>query len=101
MDLFQSIDGELFVFHTGMEPSHLDRHIRIERYTACLLYTSRCVYETVVGLIGFMNMANTMIMNITTKKQEYGVDVYKRQAGERPSNIDHAIKSAYDVACEI
>ena len=22
-------------------------------------------------------------------------------AGERPSNIDHAIKSAYDVACEI
>ena len=34
MDLFQSIDGELFVFHTGMEPSHLDRHIRIERYTA-------------------------------------------------------------------
>ena len=27
MDLFQSIDGELFVFHTGMEPSHLDRHI--------------------------------------------------------------------------
>ena len=34
MDLFQSIDGELFVFHTRMEPSHLDRHIRIERYTA-------------------------------------------------------------------
>ena len=34
MDLFLSIDGELFVFHTGMEPSHLDRHIRIERYTA-------------------------------------------------------------------
>lgn len=22
-------------------------------------------------------------------------------AGEHPSNIDHAIKSAYDVACEI
>ena len=22
-------------------------------------------------------------------------------AGERPSNIDHAIKSAYDVACEL
>ena len=22
-------------------------------------------------------------------------------AGERPSNIEHAIKSAYDVACEI
>ena len=31
------------------------------------------LFMVVVGLIGFMNMANTMIMNITTKKQEYGV----------------------------
>ena len=45
------------------------------------------LFIAVVGLIGFMNMANIMIMNITTKKQEYGVlpvsythlDVYKRQ----------------------
>ena len=29
MDLFQSVDGEIFVLHTGMEPSHLDRHIHI------------------------------------------------------------------------
>ena len=34
MDLFKSLDGEIFVFHTGMEPSHLDRHIHIEEYTA-------------------------------------------------------------------
>lgn len=34
MDLFKSRDGEIFVFHTGMEPSHLDRHIRIEELTA-------------------------------------------------------------------
>lgn len=34
MDLFKSADGEIFVFHTGMEPSHLDRHIKIETYTA-------------------------------------------------------------------
>lgn len=34
MDLFKSVDGEIFVFHTGMEPSHLDRHIRIEECTA-------------------------------------------------------------------
>ena len=34
MDLFQSVDGEIFVFHTGMEPSHLDHHIKIETYTA-------------------------------------------------------------------
>ena len=31
------------------------------------------LFMAIVGLIGFMNMANTMIMNITTKKQEYGV----------------------------
>ena len=31
------------------------------------------LFMAVVGLIGFMNMANTIIMNITTKKQEYGV----------------------------
>ena len=34
------------------------------------------LFIAVVGLIGFMNMANTMIMNITTKKQEYGVLQY-------------------------
>ena len=33
------------------------------------------LFMAIVGLIGFMNMANTMIMNITTKKQEYGVSV--------------------------
>ena len=31
------------------------------------------LFMAIVGLIGFMNMANTMIMNITTKKQEYGI----------------------------
>ena len=31
------------------------------------------LFMAIVGLIGFMNIANTMIMNITTKKQEYGV----------------------------
>jgi len=30
-------------------------------------------FMTVVGLIGFMNLSNTIIINVTTKKQEYGV----------------------------
>lgn len=30
-------------------------------------------FMAVVGLIGFMNLSNTTIINITTKKQEYGV----------------------------
>ncbi|MDO5294737.1 MAG: ABC transporter permease [bacterium] len=31
------------------------------------------LFMAIVGLIGFMNLANTMIISITTKKQEYGV----------------------------
>lgn len=31
------------------------------------------LFMAIIGLIGFMNLANTMIINITTKKQEYGV----------------------------
>ena len=34
MDLCRSTDGKIFIFHTGMEPAHLDRHIQIERLTA-------------------------------------------------------------------
>lgn len=39
-----------------------------------LMMTRGCyLFMAIVGLIGFMNLANTMIINITTKKQEYGV----------------------------
>ncbi len=57
-------------------------HIKMDTYHAQLQsaeFASRMMklgcylFMAVVGLIGFMNMANTMIMNITTKKQEYGV----------------------------
>lgn len=34
MDLFKSLDGELFVFHTGMEPAYLDHHFKIETRTS-------------------------------------------------------------------
>lgn len=34
MDLFKSTDGKIFVFHTGMEPAHLDRHIKIESFSS-------------------------------------------------------------------
>lgn len=34
MDLFKSKDGEIFVFHTGMEPAYLDHHFRIETLTS-------------------------------------------------------------------
>lgn len=57
-------------------------HIKMDTYHAQLQsaeYASRMMklgcylFMTIVGLIGFMNLANTMIINITTKKQEYGV----------------------------
>ncbi|WP_303321348.1 ABC transporter permease, partial [Holdemanella biformis] len=57
-------------------------HIKMDTYHAQLQsaeYASRMMklgcylFMAIVGLIGFMNLANTMIINITTKKQEYGV----------------------------
>ena len=57
-------------------------HIKMDTYHAQLQYAEFAartmklgcyLFMAVVGFIGFMNMANTMIMNITTKKQEYGV----------------------------
>ena len=57
-------------------------HIKLNTYHAELQtseYASRMMklgcylFMAIVGLIGFMNLANTMIINITTKKQEYGV----------------------------
>ena len=56
-------------------------HIKMDTYHAQLQsaeYASRMMklgcylFMAIVGLIGFMNLANTMIINITTKKQEYG-----------------------------
>ena len=34
MDLLKSLDGEIFIFHTGKEPFQLDRHIDLTRMTA-------------------------------------------------------------------
>jgi len=57
-------------------------HIKMDTYHAQLQsaeYASRMMklgcylFMAIVGLIGFMNLANTMIINITAKKQEYGV----------------------------
>ncbi len=41
--------------------------------TARMMKLGCYLFMAVVGFIGFMNMANTIIMNITTTKQEYGV----------------------------
>lgn len=55
---------EMQVYKDALEASRLG--IRLIRLS-CYLFLA------VTGLIGFMNLANTMIMNIITKKQEYGI----------------------------
>ncbi len=49
------------------------RSYNLPNLQASMMKLGCYLFMAIVGLIGFMNMANTMIMNITTKKQEYGV----------------------------
>lgn len=54
LDLFSSKDGEIFVFHTGMEPAHIDRHLNIETLTSeeirKLKLSNSDLVETPIGL---------------------------------------------------
>ena len=47
-------------------------------FTARMMKLGCYLFMAVVGLIGFMNMANTMIMNITTKKEPSNIVVGKK-----------------------
>ena len=76
-----------FITATADGPKHLDMNLtkaKFDELTHDLVektaeYASRMMklgcylFMAIVGLIGFMNLANTMIINITTKKHEYGV----------------------------
>ena len=42
----------------------------LQNSKAKMMKLSCYLFMAIVGLIGFMNMANTMIMNITTKKKK-------------------------------
>lgn len=57
MDLFKTLDGEIFIFHTGKEPFLLDRHIDLTRMTAEKVRKLRLVnvdfWETGQGLNTF------------------------------------------------
>ena len=57
MDLLKSVDGEIFVFHTGMEPAHLNRKIRLEECTAeeirKVRYCNGDLTETFLGVNTF------------------------------------------------
>ena len=57
--------------HIKMDTYHAQ--LQSAEFAARMMKLGCYLFMAVVGLIGFMNMANTIIMNITTKKQEYGV----------------------------
>ncbi len=45
MDLCESLDGEIFIFHTGKEPFQLDRHIDLTRMTSQEIRSMKLVNE--------------------------------------------------------
>lgn len=57
MDLLKSVDGEIFVFHTGMEPAYLNRKIGLEECTAEKIrkvrYCNGDLTETFLGVNTF------------------------------------------------
>ena len=57
--------------HIKMDTYHAQ--LQSAEFTARMMKLGCYLFMAVVGFIGFMNMANTIIMNITTKKQEYAV----------------------------
>lgn len=76
MDLFKSLDGEIFIFHTGKEPFQLDRHIDLTRMTAEEIRKLRLINvdfnETEHGLNTFdevlEHMKNRCILNLDRSK---------------------------------
>ena len=57
--------------HIKMDTYHAQ--LQSAEFASNMMKLGCYLFMAIVGLIGFMNMANTMIMNITTKKQEYGI----------------------------
>ena len=57
--------------HIKMDTYHAQ--LQSAEFASGMMKLGCYLFMAIVGLIGFMNMANTMIMNITTKKQEYGI----------------------------
>lgn len=60
----------------SMEHVEMDTFEDIKRaseMTTLVVRLSCYMFLGIIGLIGFMNLANTMIINIITKKQEYGI----------------------------
>lgn len=57
--------------YVGLKTYHDE--LQTAEFSSRMMKLGCYLFMAIVGLIGFMNLANTMIINITTKRQEYGV----------------------------
>ncbi|AVM68983.1 glycerophosphodiester phosphodiesterase [Lachnospiraceae bacterium oral taxon 500] len=86
MDLAKSSDGKLFIFHTGMEPAHLDRHIRFGEHSAAEIEKMRLCN---VDLIETFLPVNTF------------AEILERYKGKCILNLDRCIGFVEDVMKEV
>lgn len=56
-----------------LEMNLFKNELRTAQVSCRMMLMGANMFMIIFGLIGFMNLANTMIMNIITKKQEYGI----------------------------
>ncbi len=56
-----------------VELSSLEDALKMAEFASRTMKVACYLFLGIIGLIGFMNLANTMIMNIITKRQEYGI----------------------------
>lgn len=64
---------ELLQGKEHIEMSSFEEAMDLSRMSSKLMKAACYLFLAIIGLIGFMNLANTMIINIITKKQEYGI----------------------------
>ena len=57
--------------YVGLKTYHDE--LQTAEFSSRMMKLGCYLFMAIVSLIGFMNLANTMIINITTKRQEYGV----------------------------
>lgn len=56
-----------------VEVTKYQDELKMTQYSTSLMKLGVYSFLAIIGLIGFMNMANTMITSIVTRRQEFGV----------------------------
>lgn len=69
----QEAIGELFADTEHIEISTYQDALKTSAFEMQVVKLAVYAFLIIIGLIGFMNLANTMITNVITRKQEFGV----------------------------